>query len=150
MKKNSTIFCAIAIGLLAFASCKKKEDNSAKAKLSGKWKATQYADDVNHNNVMDASEIVTLGDTLGFVVTFVSDGTGTDEITFPGLTFTDKFTWTLINNDADIQTKFTSGTSAGTETTRHIISLSHSDATMSEVSVDNGVSTTSWMILKKQ
>jgi hypothetical protein len=72
MKRNIKLFAgAIALGLIAFASCKK---SSSSASLIGTWKASQDAIDVNMNHKLDANEKYT--DTSGQSITFSNNGTG--------------------------------------------------------------------------
>ena len=137
----------LGIGLIALASCKKKSDDSAKAKLTGKWKITKYADDVNNNGTLDASESYTVPDSVSSIITFNSDGSGSEQDIVSGVTQgTSSFTWKLINSDKDIVVS-----EGGASDTSHIESLTSSDLEISD-KTDNGSGGTmkTWGFLHKQ
>jgi len=143
--KIKSIVGIMAIGLVAFASCKKKSDDSAKAKLTGKWKTTKVATDVNSNGSMDATEVFTLPDSVSSYVTFNADGSGSSQGVATGSTSV-SLTWKLINSDKDIVI-----TEGGSSDTAHIESLNSTDLEISDNS-DNGMggTTKGWVFLHKQ
>lgn len=145
-----SIIGILAIGLVAFASCKKKSDDSAKAKLTGKWKETKAGVDANNNGVMDANEVQPVSDSFNQTITFNSDGNGTIGLTISGVAASYPFTWKLINGDKDLVTT-TTFTGTATSDTAHIESLTSSDAEISSTA-DNGSGTMvkSWTFLHKQ
>ncbi len=151
MKQNLRMAgIVLLLAALVLASCKKKTDDSPRAKLTGKWKVIETADDFNNNSVMDPSEIQLIPDSFAFYVTFSADGTANISQTISGLTQTATFTWELINNNADLKTIQTSGSTVGYESTAHIESLSGSDLIVKSTDTASGVPAISWSILKKQ
>ncbi len=145
------IFGVLGISIIAFTSCKKKKDESAKAKLEGKWKIVQAGTDANNNGVMEATEVVTVPDTLASFATFNGDGTGSVSAEFMGAAISFGFSWSLLNNDADINIKPAAGVTSGIEeTTLHINSLSFSDMVTSDTSTVSGVLMRNWSVYKKQ
>ena len=154
MKINIKLFIGIlAIGLIGITACKKKKDESPKAKLSGKWKLTQIGTDANNNSIMEASEVETLPDTFVVYMTFNGDGNGSVSTDLFGSTLSTGFTWTLINNDADINVKAAPGSSSFftvTEGTVHIHTLSFTDLVTRDTSSMSGTLTHNWSVFKKQ
>jgi hypothetical protein len=145
------VFGVLGISIIAFTSCKKKKDESAKAKLEGKWKIVQSGIDANNNNVMEATEVSAVPDSLSSNVTFNGDGNGTISAEFMGTTISFGFTWSLLNSDADIKIKPAAGSGLGTdETILHISSLSFSDLVTSDTTTTSGVLTRNWSVYKKQ
>lgn len=140
----------LAIGLVAFASCKKKSDDSPKSKLVGKWKFTKSAKDMNNNGTIDAGEMFTFSDSISGYIQFNSDGTGLDASTNSGTTQTDNFNWALIDNNADIKITQTSGTGSGMIDTLHIVSLTSSDLEISQTYATGTTMSTNWAFMHKQ
>jgi hypothetical protein len=139
-----TMIGLMAVSMLAFASCKKKQDDSVHTRLAGKWKTAQIAGDNNGNGVMDATEVQTAPNVS--YTTFISDGTGKDE-DGAGLV-SGTYTWTLKNNDADIVLKYNSGSANGMQFTLHITALTSTDL---NVAVNDSASTQKvWVMMKKQ
>ncbi len=153
--KNTTklLIVLLATASLAATSCKKKKDDSVKARISGKWKLMQTGMDANNNSVMEPSEVVTIPDTLAMFTTYQSDGTGSLSIEFMGASISSGFTWSLLNNDADVNIKASGSANPifqVTEGTFHIHSLTSADLiTRDSVTVDS-VSGYSWNVFKKQ
>lgn len=146
MKKQTKIFTAIlAMGILFSASCKKKEDDSVKAKLTGKWKMTQIGADDNYNDVMEATEVGPVDDSLNTSYTFNGDGTGSAMLDLGGGNFSVDFSWKLLNNDQDIQL------SVLTETfVSHIQSITSSELVIKDTSTVSGTLETTWSVMAKQ
>jgi len=141
----------LAIGLVAFASCKKKSDDSAKAKLTGKWKLTKEAYDANSNGTMDASEVVPTSDSVSETITFNGDGSGSVGYTIMGVSGSLPFSWKLINSDKDIVVTSTQpGSTTATSDTSHIESLTSSDLEISGTDNSSGTAIKSWSFLHKQ
>jgi len=152
MKTSVKLFIGIlAISLVGFASCKKKKDDSPKARLTGKWKVVQGGYDVNNNSVMEATEVMTIPDTFAVFMTFEGDGKGSMSLDFGGATISNGFTWSLINNDQDISIKGTSTSSLLPidEGTAHINSLTSSDLILRDTELSDST-LASWTVLKKQ
>jgi len=154
MKSTSKLLIVLLAAFsLTATSCKKKKDDSVKARISGKWKLMQTGMDANNNSIMEPSEVVTIPDTLALFTTYQSDGTGSLSVEFMGASISSNFTWTLLNNDADVNIK-SNGTANPlfqvTEGTFHIHSLTSSDLiTRDSTSVDS-VSGYAWNVFKKQ
>lgn len=143
--KLKSVAGILAISLVAFASCKKKSDNSVKSKLTGKWKTTKDGYDANNNGTMDASEVYTVTDSTATLVTFNSDGTATSKDFVSGTNST-SFTWKLINSDKDIVI-----TESGLSDTAHIESLTSTDLEISDKGTDNmGTTVKTWAFFHKQ
>jgi hypothetical protein len=147
-----SIFGISAICLIAFASCKKKEDDSTKARLSGKWRLKTSVTDYNNNGSPDADETITIPDSATYNMTFNGDGNGDVTTNVFGSSITLGFTWTLTNSDQDIA--LTPGAPVGTfslsASTFHIQSLSGSDMVLSDTTTVDTVVVKTWDTYKKQ
>lgn len=153
--KNATksLIVLLATASLTATSCKKKKDDSVKARISGKWKLMQTGMDANNNSVMEPSEVVTIPDTLAMFTTYQSDGTGSLSIEFMGASISTGFTWTLLNNNADVNVKSNGTTNPlfqVTEGTFHIHSLTSSDLITRDSTTVDSVSGYAWNVFKKQ
>lgn len=147
-----SIFGVSAICLIAFASCKKKEDDSNKARLTGKWRLTQTATDYDNNGTADASETTTMSDTDNVFMTFKGDGNGDLTTDIFGTSVTLGFTWTLVNNDQDIS--LTPGAPVGSLSLdggiSHIQTLTGSDLVVRDTTTIDTVVVSTWDTYKKQ
>jgi hypothetical protein len=140
----------LAIGMLALASCKKKEDDSARARLIGKWKLTQTAVDANNNGVMDASEVTTEADSNVTYFTFKSDGNGEESFALSGLNFSVDFTWSLESNDQKLRLIDKSGSATPSGNLMNIETLTGSDLVIRDSAMAGTAVVDSWTIFKKQ
>jgi hypothetical protein len=142
----------VSICLIALAACKKKKDDSVKARLSGKWTMTQVGTDANNNNVMDASEVVPAPDTLPIALTFKGDGNGDFSTSFFGTNLSLAFTWTLSNSDKDINIKPASTTTGlpVTEGVLHIYSLTGAELVVKDTATIDSALMNTWTVYKKQ
>jgi len=140
----------LAVAILAFGSCKKKTDESVKAKLTGKWTVTKDAYDANANGTMDAGEITEIDTASGEYILFNSDGTGTIGLNKMNMTMYDHLpmSWTLINGDKDIAITNTLSSSTTIDTI-HIESLTASDFEYSAIYNVNGSAVKSWTFTHK-
>jgi len=141
-----------AVTLLAAASCKKKTDESVKAKLTGKWKYTKAGYDANSNGIADATELQPIPDSVDYFITFNNDGTGTGSHTSSGTTVSTPFTWQLINSDKDfVITTTEPGASGSHSDTAHVESLTSTDLEFSTKAINgSGGSITTWAFFHKQ
>jgi len=148
MTINVRLLAILAFGLATITSCKKKTDDSVKAKLTGAWKGIKHANDINNNGTMDASEIVVLTDSISEVMTFNSDGTGSLVWTIEDSPTIQTMTWKLINGDRDfVATLSFSGNTYSD--TAHIENLTSSDLEISGKFV-NGGGVKSWAYLHRR
>ena len=88
-----------ACASLMILSCTKPASvNPYQTTIVSTWKATQLADDVNNNKIMDAAELkaFTTGETLS--LTFKADGTGSRHTTTATYDTTYTFTYTITGN----------------------------------------------------
>jgi hypothetical protein len=145
-----SIFGISAICLIAFASCKKKEDDSTKSRLTGKWKWTQYATDDNNNGIRDASELIQVNDTGVVFLYFNDNGSGLETFSDVGITDTIPFTWALENGDKDIRLISTMNTANPAGTLTHIEALSGSEMILKDTATSVAGIVNSWNIFKKQ
>lgn len=154
MKKISTLLCtAAAIGLLATSvtSCKKKKDDSATARLSGKWKMTQAGYDANSNNVMEASEVISAGDSVALYMAFGSDGSGTMTVGFLGTDISSPFTWNLKNGDKTLHLKTPeTAYSDASDGDVDINTLTSSDLILRDTTDMSSTGMANWLVFKKQ
>jgi len=153
MKKLSKLVLGvIAVCILAasFQSCKKKKNDSPQAKLSGKWKMSQLGMDYNNNSTLDAGEAVA-ADSFQLFLAFGGDGTGTTTQNNLDLDLKNDFTWTLINNNADIHLKSTQASTflPISEGDLHINSLSESDLVIRDNSGIDSAGAATWLVFKK-
>lgn len=153
MKKISKIISgALAISILAAAvsSCKKKKDESPRALLSGKWKTAQTGYDENNNSVMEATEVVSIGDSISLYMAFGSDGSGTLTVGFLGTEISSPFSWNLANNDKTLHVKTPATTySAATDADLTINTLTSSDLVVRDTTDMSSTGYASWTVFKK-
>ncbi|MCD6011067.1 MAG: hypothetical protein K0Q79_929 [Flavipsychrobacter sp.] len=131
-----TIFTIGTIAAVGTA-CKKPKDNSTQNMITGTWKLTIEADDVNGNGVMDASE--QMADTTNYLTVYNAGGTGH---TIANGVHEDGFTWAV-----DGATLKLTDTALTTLTINlHIDNISASKMTLSNTFGGS----TSWEVFEKQ
>jgi hypothetical protein len=138
---------------LTATSCKKKKDDSVKARLTGKWKLMQTGMDANNNSIMEPSEVVSIPDSLALFTTYQSDGTGSLSFEFMGASISSGFTWSLLNNEADVSVKANGSANpifSVSEGTFHIHSLTSADLITRDSTTIDSVSGYAWNVFKKQ
>ncbi len=148
MKIQSKIIAGVLmVGILSASSCKKDEDNSVKARLTGSWDLTQTGSDANNNSIMEATEVESVSaDTAIMAFTFNGDGTGALSTDFLGASLSYDFSWTLINNDEDIKISVLTQ-----QSTMHIQSLTSSELVIKDTSGTTGTtSSATWNVFKKK
>lgn len=144
---------AATIGLLVVSatSCKKKKDESPKALLSGKWKMTQAGYDDNNNNVMEASEVMSMGDSITLSMAFGGDGSGTMIVGFLGTDISQPFSWSLTNGDKTLHIKTpASAYTTASESDVAINTLTSSDLIIRDTTDLGAAGYASWTVFKKQ
>ncbi|MBS1616207.1 MAG: hypothetical protein JST06_08845 [Bacteroidetes bacterium] len=105
-------FSVAIFSICFFPSCKKSDNStpSRSAQIVGNWKAYQQGTDANGNGVWDADEhtdivgISMSGITVKLgTITLKDDKSGTATATILGNPTTMPLTWSLLNNDNDLQ-----------------------------------------------
>lgn len=141
MKMNKLLIVGcLSIAAFSIASCKK---SSSTSKLVGTWNLTQVGEDANGNSVMDASEVQNVSGLGTGVVTFNSDGTGSEHVVFYGGLVDSTVTfkkWTLQNSDQDLVLTASDGTTL----------LSHVTLTNTDLTIADTSKPITWTIWKKQ
>lgn len=143
------VLCITVICVMTFVSCKKTDD-SPQGKLKGKWRVVKAGHDDNHNGLMDAAELITWPDSLSSILTFNSDATGNSVSNITGTSVTTNFTWSVINNNADLKLVYTSGPSNGGVFTGTLQTLTGTDMTIKDTTSASGTLITTWTFYKKQ
>jgi len=143
-----TLSILTTIIMLSLFSCKKKTDDSPKAKLQGKWKTTTYGYDANSNGTLESNETYPVADSITQYYSFSGDGTGTiSQNASGGMTVSSPFTWTLTNN-TDLVVQPT-GSFYSTMNWK-IQTLTSSDLSVTQTQSYGGASSTIWITFKKQ
>ena len=95
--KPVRIASAVLAASLLFASCQKDKDEVKASAIVGTWTFSESGEDINNNNVPEASELdpIVMGNAT---VTFRADKTFTGTSTFLGQTITETGTYTYANN----------------------------------------------------
>lgn len=141
--KKTTFLKLGALALLCaglFTACKKdkKKEESNSQKIIGTWKLDFRADDLNANGSLDESEKDYPGAGEFEIVTFKSDGTLSDSVSFGGVGIAIPGTWS-INGDQFVITVM------GSTDTGTVVQL---DAT--RLTVKDHETPTSWASYLKQ
>ena len=142
MKNTCKLACCIALlGVISLPACKKKE--TVADKFVGKWRWTYLVVDSNANNIMDASEYMSVPD--GDYITFNGGGSGI----ITGSSGDLPFSWKLINGDADLVREI-SGSAGGDIDTVRISSITNTDLVFGGPTVSSAGSPVMWTVMKKQ
>ncbi|MEO6833654.1 MAG: hypothetical protein ABI378_13620 [Chitinophagaceae bacterium] len=99
MKSIFFYFCLLLT--LIFSGCTKKVTHSERFNnLIGEWHLTANGQDLNHNGVLDDSEIVPKPDSVVIVAVYFANGTGYTNLTISGQSFSNTtINWLLLDQD---------------------------------------------------
>lgn len=152
MFRISMALIAACVMMLGAESCKKKKDDSPRAKLLGKWKLAQVGIDANSNLTVDADEVTALPDTFAIYAAFGGDGSGTISMSVFGTEMSNGFEWELVNNNAYLVMKSsqTNPMMPATDASLHIKSLTESELVVRDTTSSDSTGMASWMIFSKQ